>query len=113
MARIVGVIGVMVVVCSGLIGLAHALARQQDPPPLAFDPPLRILLVSAEPAGQPELDVDTEPEQIVQAVQDAVVMRAYYDNVKLENLITYLEQQPDMQTNLAAVRAYQAQYGID
>ena len=33
--------------------------------------------------------------------------------IKLENLITYLEQQPDMQTNLAAVRAYQAQYGID
>jgi len=32
--------------------------------------------------------------------------------IKLENLITYLEQQPDMQANLAAVRAYRAQYGI-
>jgi len=32
--------------------------------------------------------------------------------IKLENLITYLEQQPDMQSNLAAVRAYREQYGI-
>lgn len=32
--------------------------------------------------------------------------------IKLENLISYLEQQPDMQTNLAAVRAYREQYGI-
>jgi orotate phosphoribosyltransferase len=32
--------------------------------------------------------------------------------IKLENLITYLEQQPDMQTNLAAVKAYREQYGI-
>ena len=32
--------------------------------------------------------------------------------IKLENLITYLEQQPDMQANLAAVRAYRKQYGI-
>ena len=32
--------------------------------------------------------------------------------IKLENLITYLEQQPDMQANLAAVRAYREQYGI-
>ena len=32
--------------------------------------------------------------------------------IKLENLITYLEQQPDMQANLAAVKAYREQYGI-
>lgn len=32
--------------------------------------------------------------------------------IKLENLISYLEQQPDMQTNLAAVKAYREQYGI-
>ncbi len=42
--------------------------RQQDPPPLAFEPPLRILLVSAQPAGQPQLDVDTERAQIVSAM---------------------------------------------
>lgn len=43
--------------------------RQQDPPPLAFEPPLRILLVSAEPEGQPRLDVDAERDQIVQAME--------------------------------------------
>lgn len=32
--------------------------------------------------------------------------------IKLENLITYLEQQPDMQANLEAVRAYREKYGI-
>ena len=32
--------------------------------------------------------------------------------VKLENLITYLEQQPAMQANLTAVHAYREQYGI-
>jgi orotate phosphoribosyltransferase len=32
--------------------------------------------------------------------------------IKLENLVTYLEQQPDMQTNLAAVKAYREKYGI-
>ena len=32
--------------------------------------------------------------------------------IKLENLITYLEQQSDMQANLAAVKAYREQYGI-
>ena len=32
--------------------------------------------------------------------------------IKLDNLVTYLEQQPDMQANLAAVRAYREQYGI-
>ena len=32
--------------------------------------------------------------------------------VKLENLITYLEQQPDMQKNLEAVKAYREQYGV-
>jgi len=32
--------------------------------------------------------------------------------ITLENLITYLEQQPDMQTNLAAVNAYREKYGI-
>ena len=32
--------------------------------------------------------------------------------IKLEDLISYLEQQPDMQTNLAAVMAYREQYGI-
>jgi hypothetical protein len=42
--------------------------RQQDPPPLAFDLPLRILIVSAEPAGQAPLDVDTEREQIIHAM---------------------------------------------
>jgi hypothetical protein len=42
--------------------------RQQDPPPLAFEPPLHILLVSAEPDGQPQLDVDAEREQIMQAM---------------------------------------------
>jgi hypothetical protein len=44
--------------------------RQQDPPPLAFDPPLRILLVSAQPADEQELDVDSEREQILQAMDD-------------------------------------------
>jgi hypothetical protein len=43
--------------------------RQQDPPPLSFEPPLRILLVSAEPSGQPQLDVDAERTQIVQAME--------------------------------------------
>ena len=32
--------------------------------------------------------------------------------VKLENLITYLEQQPAMQAYLAAVQAYREQYGV-
>lgn len=32
--------------------------------------------------------------------------------VRLEHLIQYLEQQPDMQANLAAVQAYRARYGI-
>ena len=32
--------------------------------------------------------------------------------IKLENLVTYLEQQPDMQTNLAAVKTYREKYGI-
>ena len=32
--------------------------------------------------------------------------------IKLEDLISYLEQQPDMQTNLTAVMAYREQYGI-
>ena len=32
--------------------------------------------------------------------------------IKLEDLISYLEQTPDMQTNLAAVKAYREQYGI-
>ena len=32
--------------------------------------------------------------------------------VKLENLITYLEQQPAMQANLTAVQAYREQYGV-
>jgi orotate phosphoribosyltransferase len=32
--------------------------------------------------------------------------------IKLEDLISYLEQQPDMQANLAAVMAYRKQYGI-
>ena len=32
--------------------------------------------------------------------------------IKLEDLISYLEQQPDMQANLAAVMAYREQYGI-
>ncbi len=32
--------------------------------------------------------------------------------ITLENLITYLEQQPDMQTNLATVKAYREKYGI-
>jgi hypothetical protein len=42
--------------------------RQQEPPALAFEPPLRILLVNAQPAGQPQLDVDTERAQIVSAM---------------------------------------------
>ena len=32
--------------------------------------------------------------------------------IRLENLITYLETKPDMQANLASVRAYREQYGI-
>lgn len=43
--------------------------RQQEPPPLAFEPPLRILLVSAMPSSQPQLDVEFEREQIVQAME--------------------------------------------
>jgi hypothetical protein len=35
---------------------------------LAFDPPLRLLLVSAEPSGQDPIDVETERLQIVQAM---------------------------------------------
>lgn len=42
--------------------------RQQDPPPLAFAPPLRILLVSAEPDGHGPVGVDAEREQIVGAL---------------------------------------------
>jgi CHAT domain-containing protein len=43
--------------------------KQQDPPPLAFDPPLRILLVSASPEEQPRLDVEAERDQIIQAME--------------------------------------------
>ena len=32
--------------------------------------------------------------------------------IRLENLIAYLETKPDMQANLASVRAYREQYGI-
>ena len=32
--------------------------------------------------------------------------------IKLENLITYLKQHPDLQTNLQAVSAYREKYGI-
>lgn len=32
--------------------------------------------------------------------------------IKLEHLISYLEGQPDMQMNLAAVRAYREKYGV-
>jgi orotate phosphoribosyltransferase len=32
--------------------------------------------------------------------------------IRLEHLVQYLEQQPDMQANLAAVQAYRAKYGI-
>lgn len=42
--------------------------RQQEPPPLAFDSPLRILLVSAEPADQDPIDVEAELAQIIQAM---------------------------------------------
>jgi hypothetical protein len=42
--------------------------RQQEPPPLAFDPPLRILLVSAEPSDQDAIDTESERKQIVQAM---------------------------------------------
>jgi hypothetical protein len=42
--------------------------RQHEPPPLSFEPPLRILLVSAQPGDQPRLDVDDERNQIVQAM---------------------------------------------
>jgi hypothetical protein len=43
--------------------------RQQDPPPLAFDPPLRILLVSASSDDLPQLNIEAEREQIVQAME--------------------------------------------
>ena len=42
--------------------------RQQDPLPLTFEPPLRILLVSATPSDEVQLDVETEREQIVEAM---------------------------------------------
>jgi hypothetical protein len=42
--------------------------RQQEPPPLALEPPLRILLVSAEPDGETPIDVEAEQRQIVQAM---------------------------------------------
>jgi hypothetical protein len=42
--------------------------RQQEPPPLTFDPPLRILLVSAEPTDQGPIDTERERSQIVQAM---------------------------------------------
>ena len=42
--------------------------RQHEPPPLAVEPPLRILLVSAEPAGEEPIDVETEQAQILQAM---------------------------------------------
>jgi hypothetical protein len=41
---------------------------QQEPPPLTFDPPLRILLVSASPTGHDQLDVEAERTQIIQAM---------------------------------------------
>ena len=42
--------------------------RQHEPPPLAVEPPLRILLVSAQPAGEEPIDVETEQAQILQAM---------------------------------------------
>ncbi|MBN1641537.1 MAG: CHAT domain-containing protein [Anaerolineae bacterium] len=42
--------------------------RQHEPPPLSFESPLRILLVSAQPGDQPQLDVNAERDQIVQAM---------------------------------------------
>ncbi len=42
--------------------------RQKEPPPLAFAPPLRILLVSAEPDGYTPIGVEVEREQIVGAL---------------------------------------------
>ncbi len=42
--------------------------RQQEPPPLALRPPLRILVVSAEPVEQPRLDVQSESELVMQAM---------------------------------------------
>ncbi|MBN1933685.1 MAG: CHAT domain-containing protein, partial [Anaerolineae bacterium] len=43
--------------------------RQQEPPPLAFEPPLRILLVSATPQEHPQLDVERERAQIFEAME--------------------------------------------
>jgi len=43
--------------------------HQQEPPPLKFDPPLRILLVSAVPVDQAPLDVESERKQITEAMK--------------------------------------------
>jgi hypothetical protein len=48
--------------------------EQQAPPPLSFEPPLRILLASAEPADQGVVGTESERAQIIQAMarlQDA------------------------------------------
>lgn len=44
-------------------------SRQQEPPPLAFEPPLRILLVGAAPQDRPHLNVEREREQIFAAME--------------------------------------------
>lgn len=64
-----------------------------------------VIALDRQEKGRGELSAIQEVEQ----QYDIPVLSI----IKLENLITYLEQQPDMQTNLAAVRAYQAEYGID
>mgnify|MGYP000237188554 CR=1 FL=1 len=43
--------------------------RQQEPPPLAFEPPLRVLLVGATPRERPHLDVERERELIFDALE--------------------------------------------
>ncbi len=63
-----------------------------------------VIALDRQEKGQGELSAIQEVEQ-----QYGIPVLSI---IKLENLITYLEQHPDMQANLAAVNAYREKYGI-
>jgi hypothetical protein len=46
----------------------YTVPGQKEPPPLDLELPLRILIVSAEPAGEVPLDVEAERSQIIKAM---------------------------------------------
>jgi orotate phosphoribosyltransferase len=63
-----------------------------------------VIALDRQEKGQGELSAIQEVEQ-----QYGIPVLSI---IKLENLITYLEQHPDMQANLAAVNAYREKFGI-